>query len=221
MILRPFKPVQPLYRKEKGEQATSSSVFALGLYIRLPELRSPYQVPPEICLIGSGSSMNAFQQGVANAWRISQGIIDSLISTEHSKTFVALVGSWPIRLSDGEMVVARTDAMSSGGSSSFEAFSLGLLEYRNFSRFALDSWTFGLFFKVVTAPRSMESGTARWTSRISRRHFWIVLENWYQKSWIHHLLYWDEYEWDPIAGFFPTTAQSCRIIESGEVTGEQ
>lgn len=135
MILRPFKPVQPQYRRGQGEQATSTSVFALGLYIRLPELRSPYQVPPEICLIGSGSSMNAFQQGVANARRISQGIIDSPISTEHSKTFVALVGSWPIRLSDGEMVVARTDAMSSGGSSSFEAFSLGLLEYHNFSRF--------------------------------------------------------------------------------------
>lgn len=88
-----FQTYSTLYRRGQGEQATSTSVFALGLYIRLPELRSPYQVPPEICLIGSGSSMNAFQQGVANARRISQGIIDSPISTEHSKTFVALVGS--------------------------------------------------------------------------------------------------------------------------------
>ena len=40
-----FQTYSTLYRRGQGEQATSTSVFALGLHIiTLPELRSPYQI---------------------------------------------------------------------------------------------------------------------------------------------------------------------------------
>ena len=64
-------------------------------------------------------------------------------------------------------------------------------------------------------PRSVESGTTRWTSRISRRHFWKFCENWYHPEVISlSSMYWDGIWRGPKCRFLPQWGR-------GEVTGEQ